>query len=197
MLEQIKKLEGHIDNVAYQQLSLIKEIDSINKLIHFMAQVDHESGGFKHLYENLNYSQKGLLGVFPKYFNLSNVASYERNPQKIANRIYGNRMGNGDENSGDGYKFRGRGFLQLTGHDNYSNFSKYIGEDCVSNPDLISTKYPLVSAAYFFTSNHLWDICNKDLSEATITYISKKINGGLIGIDERIKLVKHYEELLK
>ena len=108
------------------------------------------------LSENLNYSADGLLKIFPKYFDKALALSYARNPQKIANRVYANRMGNGDESTGDGFKFKGRGYIQLTGKSNYAEFSKYIGEDCLTNPDLVSVKYPLESAAFFFTKNKLW-----------------------------------------
>jgi putative chitinase len=105
-------------------------------------------------------------------------------------------MGNGDEKSGDGFKFRGRGYLQTTGKTNYQEFSRFIGEDCISNPDLVATKYPLASAAFFFTSNRLWAICDKGSSDSVVTELTKKINGGTIGLPDRIEHFNEYYKLL-
>jgi putative chitinase len=105
-------------------------------------------------------------------------------------------MGNGDEASGEGYKFRGRGYIQLTGKDNYKAFSDFIGEDCVANPDLVATKYPLTSAAFFFHKNKLWDICDKGHSHDVVTAVTKRVNGGTIGLDDRIKHFEEYNNLL-
>jgi putative chitinase len=121
---------------------------------------------------------------------------YERKPEKIANRVYASRMGNGNEASGDGSKYKGRGYIQLTGKINYTNFSKFIGEDCVSNPDLVATKYPLSSAAYFFNSNKLWSICDKGSSPDVVTLVTKRVNGGTIGLADRQKHFKEYYNLL-
>lgn len=134
-------------------------------LAHFLAQIAHESGEFKFVRENLNYSDSSLLRVFPKYFNTSNVSRYARKPEAIANRVYANRMGNGDEASGDGWKYRGRGYLQLTGKNNYKAFSDFIKEDCVENPELVAEKYPMDSAIWFFDRNKLWDICERGDSD--------------------------------
>ena len=135
----LNKLKGHVPDSVIAQLPEVMtkfKIDTAIELAHFLAQAGHESGGFKVVTENLNYSAQGLQKIFPKYFPGTLEESYARNPQKIANRVYGGRMGNGDEASGDGYKFRGRGYIQLTGKDNYKAFSTAIGEDCVANPDL-------------------------------------------------------------
>jgi predicted chitinase len=133
-----------------------------------------------------------------KYFPDDNTALlYERKPEKIANIVYGSRMGNGDKASGDGWKYRGRGFVQMTGKSNYEFFSNFIGEDCVSNPDLVATKYPLASAAFFFDSNKLWSICDKGSDDATVTAVTKRVNGGTIGLADRIKHFKEYYNLLK
>ena len=105
-------------------------------------------------------------------------------------------MGNGNEASKEGYKFRGRGYIQLTGKSNYTNFTKFIGEDCIANPDLVATKYPLASAAFFFDSNKLWSICDKGADTATVTAVTKRVNGGTIGLDDRIKHFKEYYALL-
>ena len=118
------------------------------RLAHFLSQCGHESGGFKAVRENLNYSAKGLVGIFKKYFSPTLAIAYERQPEKIANRVYAGRMGNGDEHSGDGYKYRGRGYIQLTGKENYTRFDATVPENIVADPDLVATKYPLASAAF-------------------------------------------------
>jgi putative chitinase len=115
----------------------------------------------------------------------------------IASRVYGNRMGNGDETTKEGYKFRGRGYIQLTGKSNYTKFTQFIGEDCVSNPDLVATKYPLASAAFFFDSNKLWSICDLGSSDDVVTKVTKRVNGGTIGLPDRIKHFKEFYNLLK
>lgn len=193
----INKLKGHIPDSVLAQIPEVMSkfgIDTIMKLSHFLAQCAHESGGFRVKQENLNYSAKGLLLTFRKYFNPETVAAYEKRPEKIANRVYANRMGNGPEASGDGYKFRGRGFIQLTGHDNYKAFSAAIGEDCVANPDLVSNKYPLASAAWFFQKNCLKRATNN--SDESVTAVSKCVNGGTIGLADRIKHFNEYHKLL-
>jgi putative chitinase len=195
----ITKLKGHIpDNVLVQLPEVMTKFGITNKLrlSHFLAQCGHESGGFKLVNENLNYSAEGLKKIFPKYFPGTVNESYARQPKKIASRVYASRMGNGDENSGEGYKFRGRGYIQLTGKSNYTNFTKFIGEDCVANPDLVATKYPLASAAFFFNSNGLWTICDKGATDADVTAVTKRVNGGTIGLPDRIKHFKEYYSLL-
>ena len=136
---------------------------SPNRAAHFFAQTAHESGGFKAFSENLNYGAKGLRGIFGKYFPTEAMArAYERKPQKIANRVYANRMGNGDEASGEGWLFRGRGALQLTGKFNFKAFSDYIGRpDVMTNPDLVATELAFESALWFFDKNKLWSICER------------------------------------
>ena len=196
----IEKLKGHIpDSVIAQIPETAKKFNITNnlRLAHFLAQCGHESGGFKAVSENLNYSADGLKKIFGKYFPGNLNESYAKQPEKIASRVYGGRMGNGDESSKEGYKFRGRGFIQLTGKANYTNFTKFIGEDCISNPDLVSTKYPLASAAFFFDSNKLWSICDKGADDATVTAVTKRVNGGTIGLPDRIKHFKEYYNLLK
>lgn len=172
-------------------------VDTPLRLAHFLAQCAHESGNFKFLTENLNYSADSLLKVFPKYFKDKATAdAYARKPEKIASRVYASRMGNGDEASGDGWKFRGRGYIQLTGKDNYKQFSDFIGEDCVATPDLIATKYPLASAAFFFQKNKLWDICDKGSSNEVVTAVTKRVNGGTHGLEDRLKKFGFYNSLL-
>lgn len=161
-------------------------IDNPLKLSHFLSQCAHESGNFKFLNENLNYSADGLRKIFPKYFPTIEAANkYARQPEKIANKVYGGRMGNGDEASGDGYKFRGRGFIQLTGKDNYAAFDKFVDDDIMANPDLVATKYPLTSAAFFFHKNKLWDICDKGHTHDVVLAVTKRVNGGTHGLTDR------------
>ncbi len=197
----INKLKGHVpDGVIGQIPSVMStfKIDSALRLSHFLAQCGHESAGFKAVQENLNYGAKGLLGIFKKYFPTEAKAlQYERKPEKIANLVYGSRMGNGDEASGDGYKFRGRGYIQLTGKNNYAAFGKAINEDITANPDLVSTKYPLLSAAWFWSSNSLNALADKGADDASVTAITKRVNGGTIGLPDRIKHFKEYYTLLK
>ena len=196
----IEKLKGYIPDAVIAQIpDTAKKFNITNnlRLAHFLSQCGHESGGFKAVSENLNYSADGLKKIFGKYFPGNLNESYAKQPEKIASRVYGGRMGNGDEASKEGYKFRGRGFIQLTGKANYTNFTKFIGEDCISNPDLVSTKYPLASAAFFFDSNKLWSICDKGADDATVTAVTKRVNGGTIGLPDRIKHFKEYYNLLK
>ena len=196
----IEKLKGHVPDVVLAQIPETAAKFNITnnlRLAHFLAQCGHESGNFKAVSENLNYSADGLKKIFGKYFPGNLNESYARKPEKIASRVYASRMGNGDEASGEGFKFRGRGYIQLTGKNNYTNFSKFIGEDCVANPDLVATKYPLASAGFFFDSNKLWSICDKGADDATVTAVTKRVNGGTIGLSDRIKHFKEYYNLLK
>jgi putative chitinase len=173
------------------------ELNTPLRLAHFLAQAGHESGGFKAVTENLNYGAKGLLGVFKKYFPTEAKAlQYERKPEKIANLVYGSRMGNGAETTGEGYKFRGRGYIQLTGKDNYKAFDAVVTESIVDNPDLVATKYPLLSAAWFFHKNGLHKLADNGASDAVVTQITKRVNGGTIGLADRLKHFKEYHALL-
>jgi putative chitinase len=166
------------------------------RLAHFLAQCALESMNFTAVVENLNYSAQRLVQVFPKYFKNVDVNAYARNPQKIGSRVYANRMGNGDEASGDGFKYRGRGYIQLTGRNNYQAFSGFIGDDCVANPDLVATTHPLASAAFFFNSNNIWAICDQGSSDATVTSVTKRVNGGTHGLAERIQNFKKFNQAL-
>ena len=169
---------------------------SPDRAAHFFAQTAHESGGFKAFSENLNYSAKGLRGIFRKYFPTDELArAYERQPMKIANRVYANRMGNGDEASGEGWLFRGRGSLQLTGKFNFKAFSDYIGRpDVMTNPDIVATELAFESALWFFDKNKLWSICDKGINEAAIRELSSRINGSKNphGLDDRRMKTKKY-----
>jgi putative chitinase len=196
----LDKLKGHIpDNVIAQIPGVISkfEINTPLRLAHFLAQCGHESGGFRLTKENLNYSAKGLMGIFKKYFPTEALAkAYERKPEKIANKVYSSRMGNGDEASGDGAKFCGRGYIQLTGKDNYTAFGKSINEDIASNPTWVAEKYALLSAAWFFNKNKLHIMADGGATDAVVTSITKRVNGGTIGLPDRIKHFKEYYTLL-
>jgi len=161
---------------------------------HFFGQTAHETGGFKAFSENLNYNAAGLMGVFKKYFPDTATANrYARQPEKIANRVYASRMGNGNEASGDGWRYRGRGALQLTGKDNYAAFAKYCNRpDVMSNPDIVATELAFESAMFFFERNKLWAICDQGITDAAILSLTKKINGGTHGLADRSERTKKY-----
>jgi putative chitinase len=166
-----------------------------NRAAHFFAQCAHESGNFKAFSENLNYGAKGLRGIFGKYFPTDALAkAYERQPAKIANRVYANRMGNGDEASGEGFLYKGRGPLQLTGKNNYRAFGRYIGreQEVLDNPDLVATELGFESALWFFDANKLWSICDQGVNDAAILALTKRINGGTHGLDDRKMKTKKY-----
>ena len=197
---KLDALRGHIPDAVIAQIpdtAAKFNITNTLRLAHFLAQCGHESGNFRAVSENLNYSADGLKKIFPKYFPGNLNESYARQPEKIAARVYGGRMGNGDEASKEGFKFRGRGYIQLTGKSNYSTFDKFVEDDIVGNPDLIATKYPLMSAAFFFNNNNLWSICDRGADVATVTAVTKRVNGGTIGLADRIKHFNEFYSLLK
>ena len=197
---KLEKLKGHIPDAVIAMIPAVAQkfqIDSALRLAHFLAQCGHESGGFRLTKENLNYSAKGLNGIFKKYFpTLESALPYERKPEKIANKVYGGRMGNGPEASGDGAKFCGRGYIQLTGKDNYTAFGKSIGEDVCANPQVVAEKYALLSAAWFFSKNGLHKMADGGATDSVVTSITKRVNGGTIGLPDRIKHFKEYYNLL-
>ena len=196
----LEKLKGHVPDTVIAQIPGVMEKFQINtplRLAHFLAQCGHESGGFRLTKENLNYSAKGLMGIFKKYFPTEILAKqYERKPEKIANKVYGNRMGNGAEATGDGAKYCGRGYIQLTGKDNYTAFGKSINEDIAANPTVVAEKYALLSAAWFFNKNKLHIMADGGATDAVVTSITKRVNGGTIGLPDRIKHFKEYHALL-
>ena len=197
---KLDKLKGHVPQVVIDSIPEVAAKFGINtplRVAHFLAQCGHESGGFRVTQENLNYSAKGLAGIFKKYFPTEAAATpYARQPQKIANKVYANRMANGSEASGDGYKFRGRGYIQLTGRDNYTQFGKAIGVDIPSNPDLVASTYALASAAWFWSKNGLNKLADAGAGDTAVTSITKRVNGGTIGLADRIKHFKEYYHLL-
>jgi putative chitinase len=197
---KLDKLKGHIPDLVIAQIPDTAAKFGITtplRLAHFLAQASHESGGFKAVTENLNYSADGLKKIFPKYFPGNISESYARNPEKIANKVYSSRMGNGDEASGDGYRYKGSGFIQLTGKSNYAAFDKFVDDDILTNPSLVATKYPLASAAWFFNANKLWAICDKGDSDQVVAEVTKRVNGGHIGLPDRIKHFREFWALLK
>ena len=197
---KLDKLKGHIPDAVIAQIPDTAAKFGINtplRLAHFLAQCGHESGGFRAVQENLNYSAKGLNTIFRKYFPTeASAAAYARNPAKIASKVYGGRMGNGPESTGEGFKFRGRGYIQLTGKDNYRAFGTAIGEDMTANPDKVATHYPLLSAAWFFSRNGLHRMADEGATDAVVTKITRRVNGGTIGLADRIKHFKEYYHLL-
>jgi putative chitinase len=195
----VDKLKGHIPDTVISQIPSVLDKFEINtplRLAHFLAQCGHESGGFKVVSENLNYGAAGLQSIFKKYFTAESAKEYQRKPEKIANIVYANRMGNGNQASGEGYKFRGRGFIQLTGKENYTSFDKVVEDDIIANPELVSTKYPLLSAAWFFHKNGLHKIADEGATDAVVTKVTKRVNGGTIGLPDRIKHFNEYNNLL-
>jgi putative chitinase len=172
------------------------ELDSPKRIAAFLAQCGHESGGWTVFEENLNYSAKGLMGIFKKYFpDEATATAYQRQPEKIANKVYANRMGNGPESSGDGWKYRGRGPIQLTGKDNYRAFAKEMFDDwenLFNNPDWVNADrdFALMSAIWFWNKNKL----NREADAGDIKTMTRKINGGYIGLEDRIH---HYEDAIK
>ena len=196
---KLDKLKGQIPDTVISEIAIIADkfgIITNLRLCHFLAQCSTESGNFKLTLENLNYSTSGLMKIFPGYFPSNLAESYAHQPEKIAARVYGSRMGNGDETSKEGWKFRGAGFIQLTGKDNFKKFGDFIGVDLVKNPELVATKYPLTSAAFFFNTNNLWPICDEGLSEEVVTRVSRRVNGGDNGLQHRKSEFKRFEKLL-
>ena len=196
----LDRLKGHVPDTVIAQIPGVMESFGVNtplRLAHFLAQCGHESGGFRLTQENLNYSASGLLKIFKRYFPTEAKAKeYERKPEKIASLVYGGRMGNGPEDTKEGFKFRGRGYIQLTGKDNYTAFDKSVDDDILANPDLVATKYPLLSAAWFFSKNGLNKIADEGATDAVVTKVTKRVNGGTIGLADRLKHFKEYHNLL-
>jgi putative chitinase len=176
----------------YKSLFAKYGVNTKLRLANFLGQVQHESN-FKPISENLNYQVSGLLKTFPKYFGVGNVHEYAKQPQKIANRVYANRMGNGNENSGEGWKFRGRGFIQITGKENYFRLSNDTDIDFIHNPDLLLEEAnSVISALWFWNLKGLNVLADKD----DVKGITKRINGGLNGLDDRIEKVNNWKNKL-
>ena len=193
-------LRGHVsDRVLVQIPEVAKKfnITTALRLAHFLAQCAHESGNFRVVYENLNYDANGLMRVFPSYFPTLELAkAYAFKASLIAARVYGNRMGNGNEQTAEGWMFRGRGYIQLTGKNNYKAFDAFVEDDILKNPDLVATKYPLMSAAWFFHVNQLWAICDRGANEATVREVTRRVNGGFNGLADRLAHFNTFYKLL-
>jgi len=201
VLEKFQSVIGATPDGIFGKETLTKAMEyyklSKEQTAHFFGQVAHETGEFRLFIENLNYSADGLIKTFGKYFPTKVLAmSYARQPEKIANRVYANRMGNGPETSGDGYKYRGRGALQLTGKSNYVAFAQFLDKpEIITSPDLVAVDYAFASAVYYFSKNKLWGLCTK-VDEASILAVTKRVNGGTNGLKSRIELTKKYYALL-
>ena len=170
------------------------DITTPERIAAFLSQILHESSDLRRLTENLNYSAGGLVKTFPKYFNGLNALEYARKPQMIANKVYANRMGNGDEQSGDGWKFRGRGAIQITGHDNYKHLSEDLKFDFVLHPDWLTLEnYALLSAGWY------WDMrkINVEADFRDNVAIRQKVNGGKIGLDDTVARYNKYISIIK
>ena len=172
-------------------------INTIERLSHFLAQCAQESGSFKAVSENLNYSVSGLKKTFPRYFKDKDPKAYSKAPQALANYVYSNRLGNGSEASGDGWRYRGRGYIQLTGKSNYRAFDAFVDDDIlVGGPDLVATKYPLLSAAWFWSVNKINNLADGGIDIDDIRRVTEKVNGGHKGLHERIMLTHRYHSEL-
>lgn len=168
-------------------------INNADEIAAFIAQTAHESGRYTRLEEGLNYSAESLVRVWPSHFNASNAAQYAHQPERIANRAYASRDGNRDEASGDGYRFRGRGAIQLTGHDNYWHCGQTIKIDLVATPDLVSTPmYAMLSAGWFWKTHK----CNLLADNEDWVALTKRINGGTIGLEDRVGLTQKMLSIL-
>jgi len=196
----LTKLEGRLLQHIVQEMNEVAgkfQINSPLRAAHFLGQAHHESAGFTRTVENLNYSAVRLLQVFPKYFNGENAEEYAGHPEAIASRVYANRMGNGPEDSTEGWIFRGRGYMQLTGYDNYRAFDLIVPENVVANPDLVKTHYPLLSAGWFWNSRGLNGLADQGATPAVVEAVTRKVNGGVHGLQDRVKWFDYYYEALR
>lgn len=195
----VTKLKEHLPDLIYDQLPTIIEKYGVNtnlRMAHFLGQCAEETGAFTKFEENLDYSYNRLIVIFARHFPGITGKPYARKPEKIANKVYGNRYGNGPEASGDGWKYRGRGCIQITFKANYKSLSKDFGIDFVKNPELVATEYSLISAAWFFNFNKIWSLCDGGSDVEDITAVIKKVNGGTNNLEGRIKYFKKYWNIL-
>jgi putative chitinase len=204
------KLKGKIPQKVYDELPMVIEkykINTVNRLAHFLGQCSHESAGFTAVRENLNYSAQGLANTFPTRFAVDPKAkvktpnqlalSVQRKPEDIANIVYANRMGNGSADTNEPFIFSGKGFLQTTGKINFQQFDNEVVDDIMKNPDLVATKYPLLSAGFFWFKNNLNTLADGGVNNATITSVTRRVNGGVNGLNDRVEKTKYYFNLLK
>jgi putative chitinase len=196
----ITQLQKILPATVYAELPLVMNQFSINtqiRLSHFLAQCAHESGNWKFTVENLNYSASGLRATFSKYFPTDQLANaYARQPQRIASRVYANRMGNGAEDSQDGWKYRGRGYIQLTGKNNYSTFNNFVSDDIIQTPDFVATKYPLTSAGWFWHTRNINRVADRGSSPDIVRAVTVQVNGGTNGLTDRITKFGQYFKAL-
>lgn len=194
------RLKGEIPNKVYDELldtcTRFKLTSSL-RLAHFLAQCAHESSNFTRVQENLNYSAEGLLKTFKKYFTEESAHYYARNPVAIASLVYANRNGNGDEESQEGWLYRGEGYIQLTGKDNFRGFDKIVPENIEMYPELVGTKYPMLSSGWFWNSRNINNVADIGSSEQDVANVTKKVNGGMKGLHERIVWFNKFYNLLK
>lgn len=189
--------DGIVGPNTLQKMQVVFRICNIEQLAHFVGQVAHETANFSVSEENLNYSAKGLFTTFRKYFTAETASLYSRRPEAIANKVYANRMGNGDEASRDGWKYRGRGALQLTGKYNYEAFGNYLRNlQVLENPELVASSYYFQSALFFFQKNNLWQMCNQ-VNDASIASVTLRINGGYNGLEDRVEKTKFFYNKLR
>lgn len=201
----LAKLKSQIPDIVLNELPSVMnrfEIKNLNRLSHFLGQCHHESNKFRVVTENLNYSAKGLMSIFNsskrKLFpTLDFAKNYARQPEKIANYVYANKGGNGNVDSGDGWKFRGRGYLQTTLKNQYIDLGSFLGVDLTQNPDLVATQYPLSSAAFYFWRNGLLKRCDNGTDRSTIISVTIGINKKMLHLEERITLTNFYYNLLQ
>jgi putative chitinase len=196
----IQLLTGLIPNKVLIELPEIMDkfdINTVTRLSHFLAQTSHESGGFKQVFENLGYRAETLFRLWPHRFRDSMEAEfYVGRPEQLANKIYGRRMGNGSAHTGDGFKYRGRGYIQLTGRHNYTAFDAVVPENIVENPDLVATKYPLLTAGWFWKVRSVNQYCFS-VADSNIMRVTKIINGGSTGLEHRKQLTLKIHALLE
>jgi len=193
-IEKFKEIIGNNPNAEHWFEALCDilpdyDIDTVERVAAFLAQTAHESGGYRAIKENLNYKAESLCKVWPRYFpNIDIARQYAQQPERIANRAYGNRMGNGPEESGDGWKFAGKGLIQLTGKDNYTRYAESLEISLDEASEHLTTFEGCVqSAAWFWEANNL----NQYADSGDILTMTKRINGGTIGLEDRIKHYKH------
>jgi putative chitinase len=199
--EQLTKILNTGDAALVDKLlpgineALVKfQINTPLRISHFLAQLLHESGNLLRTIENLNYGAPGLLSTFRKYFTVEQATQYARKPEKIAARVYANRMENGDEATGDGWKYRGRGYIQLTGKSNYKALTESLNVDFVANPDLVATpQYAALSAGWYWNSRGINKLADAD----DILKVTKAINGGTIGLEDRKHHLAHVKSIIK
>lgn len=191
----LEKVKGLLPANVYNELAdtcAKFNISTPIRLAHFLSQCHHESAGFTQVEENLNYSARGLLATFPKYFNEMSAEIYAHNRIMIGSLVYADRMGNGDEHSQEGWLFRGRGFMQITGRNSYRGFNDTVEEDVLANPALVATKYPLLSAGWYWNSRNLNKIADRGSDQQVVADITKVINGGYNGLEHRQQLFDRY-----